>query len=305
MDDHDHAATGHDRHPRDHHDHQHPHGHLDVFESPAMAAYAELEGEVLTPLANDAIALLAEHAERRGKDVRRVLDLGSGPGVGTCLLADRFGDATVVAVDGSAGMLERATDRSRRRGTAAPVETVQLDLSSDLRDLGRCDVVWASMSVHHLGDEAALLERLHALLEPNGLLALVERGDPLTVRLPDDDLGRPGLWQRLAAAGHAWFDEMRADLPGSRSSGSYPSMLAAAGFELLAERTLTLVLDPPLGPDARRFAEQHVRRTTTQLEHHADAADLRALGALGEHTNWGHAALRTTRQLYIATPATR
>lgn len=77
-----------------------------------MAAHIELEAEVLVSFLTDASSLLADLCPRHELDVRRVIDIGSGPGVGTQLLAEQFGSATVVAVDGSAEMLERAAARA-------------------------------------------------------------------------------------------------------------------------------------------------------------------------------------------------
>ena len=110
------------------HDHTH---HVD-FDAPELAARAELEGEVLSDLVTEATAELAEVCRRHGTEVARVLDLGCGPGVGTCLLAERFGAARVVAVDGSATMLARARARADRHGFGDRVEILR-GLSPDDR----------------------------------------------------------------------------------------------------------------------------------------------------------------------------
>ena len=58
-------------------------------------------------------------------------------------------------------------------------------------------MIWASMSLHHVGDEVAALRVLHEMLEPSGLLAIAEMAGPMRV-LPDDlDVARPGLAGRL------------------------------------------------------------------------------------------------------------
>ena len=67
-------------------------------------------------LADEAITLCADRFAAAGITVRRVIDLGCGPGVGTALLAEAFPSATVVAVDSSAAMLARAEARVARLG---------------------------------------------------------------------------------------------------------------------------------------------------------------------------------------------
>jgi SAM-dependent methyltransferase len=291
------------------HQHSHPEAdashHLD-FESPTMAAFLELEGEVLAGLVAEATSMVAQLCEGHGVVVRRVLDIGCGPGVGTCCLAQRFDSARVVAVDGSAAMLDHATARAERLGLASRVETRIVELPAGLAELGPADIVWASMVLHHVGDEVAALRRIRGLLEPGGLLALVERAGPLRI-LPDDaDLGLPGLWERLDAAWAAWFSDMRAELPGATTSADYPTMLQEAGLELVADEVLTLVLDAPLDARARRFAHGNLLRTRAQLAPHADAADLQALDMLvDEHADEGilhrdDARLCASRHLYVA-----
>jgi hypothetical protein len=137
------------------------------------------------------------------------------------------------------------------------------------------------MVLHHLGDELDGLRRLRGLLVPGGLLALVERSGLVRVfPAGDDDLGRPGLWGRIDAAWGAWFDEMRARLPGSTPSGGYPEMLAASGFELVADEELSVTMAPPLGEAAAAFAHDQVAGLPHRLDGYADPDDLAALARL-------------------------
>ena len=93
-----------------HRPHGHGHVHLDEGDWEALAVDAELEGELLLGFVTDTARWIDELRGPDAPPVRRVLDIGSGPGVGTCELARRFPDAHVIAVDGSPAMLERATD---------------------------------------------------------------------------------------------------------------------------------------------------------------------------------------------------
>lgn len=287
------------------HDHA-PTNHGLVFDSPMMAAFAELEAEVLIGLVTQAASMLAGLCRRHAVEVRRVLDLGCGPGVGTTCLAGRFDSATIVAVDGSPTMLQHVTGRAERLGLAQRVETCLAELPALLDTLGRADVVWASMVLHHVGDQATALRRIRELLGTGGLLAILEQAHPLRVLPEDVDLGRPGLWDRLDAAWASWFAEMRADLAGATTAADYPAMLEEAGFELVADEVLTLALDAPLEGRSRRFALDHLTRTSAQLASHAHAGDLEALEVLTDDNGEASilhredAVLRASRHLYVA-----
>jgi hypothetical protein len=122
------------------------------------------------------------------------------------------------------------------------------------------------------------------VLEPGGVLALVERAGPLRVVPDGAEVARPGLSDRLDAAWAAWFDEMRSRLPGHAASADYPTMLEESGFEVVVDAELTVELDAPLDDRAGRFAREHLRRARARLADHADPADLEALAhLLDEH----------------------
>ncbi|MET0459706.1 MAG: class I SAM-dependent methyltransferase [Ilumatobacteraceae bacterium] len=256
----------HPAHP--HHAHRHASypahpAHLDEAHWRAWAADAELEGEVLLAFVTDSARSIAGHRGPGAPPVQRIIDIGSGPGVGTCELARCFPEAHVVAVDGSTAMLERAARRAADHGLAARVTTHLAELPDGLDDLAPADVVWASMSLHHLGDVVSSLRQLRRLLAPSGLLAVVELGDPMRV-LPDDlgpGLGTTGLAGRLDARWASWFAEMREGLPGSVPSDDLPTMVATAGFEIVDARLARVELPPPLSPAARRFVVAQLRRT--------------------------------------------
>src|SRR3954452_16157097 len=155
----------------DHRDHR-DHPASVSFDSADAAAFAELEAEVLGGFVTTAGAVLAELCGREGVTVRRLLDIGCGPGVATCCLAQRFASARVVAVDGSPAMLERAGARAARLGLTERVEVRLAQLPEAIHTLGRADVVLASMVLHHVGDTAGALGAIGRLLQPRGVLAI-------------------------------------------------------------------------------------------------------------------------------------
>ncbi len=282
----------------------HGHAHGGAFDLERVAAALEVEGELTAGLAEAAIRLCAERFAVAGVTVRRVIDLGCGPGVATARLAEQFPSATVVAVDGSAAMLARAEARAARLGVASRVQARRLDLDGELQALGTCDLAWAAMAIHHADDEIATLARIRNLLEPHGLLCVLERAAPMVIRLADD-LGRPGIWDRLQATRAEWFERARPTLPGALNAERYPSMLASAGLDVLVSRTLSGTVAAPDGPATRAFLQRHLQGSTRDLAGLADPADLEALLAYVEATppDGDGAAVTSTRKLLIARQA--
>jgi SAM-dependent methyltransferase len=245
-----------------------------------MAAHLELEAEVLLPYVTETAASAAEICRQDGIEVRRILDIGSGPGVAACELARYFGSATVVAVDGSEALLQRTVARAEVAGLAGRVTTRQVDLPDGIESLGRADLIWMAMVLHHIGDEGAALRLLRRMLNPGGVLVLSEHGDPMRF-LPDGASPAPiGLFDRLAAADTAWLADMRAGLPNATPSAGYPAMLEAAGFDLAVDRVAPVRLDAPLPIEARRLLLGRLRRMRELFGEQLDQQDRDALDIL-------------------------
>jgi SAM-dependent methyltransferase len=264
-----------------HKDHSHHHGavHLDDSHWAEFLDQTEREGELLVGFVTGTAQRVRE---LRGADepVRRVLDIGSGPGVGTCELARLIPDAHVIALDGSPATLDRVTQRAAEHGFAERISTHLAELPAGLAALEPVDVIWASMSLHHVGDEVALLRALGDVLAPAGIIAIAEMAEPMQM-LPDDlDVGPPGLAERLAAAGRTWFAAMRAGLDGAVPSADVPSMLGSAGFDVVDSRTVYERFDAPLPDAVRQVVLGHLRRTRTHLEELLDDDDLAAIDVL-------------------------
>ncbi len=133
-------------------------------------------------------------------DVATVLDAGCGSGRVTEQLLEWLPDVRVVALDGSARMLEEARRRLARFG--ARVAYVPGDLREPLPLDGPVDAIVSTATFHWVPDHPGLFRRLAAALRPGGQLvaqyggagniasvvrALGEIGDPL-----------PGLWTYAA-----------------------------------------------------------------------------------------------------------
>ena len=288
------------------HTHQHGHVQLDEAHWAAFAADTELEGELLLAFVTDTASRVTELRGSAAPPVRRILDIGSGPGVGTCELAKLFPDAHVTAVDGSPAMLDRARERAKAGDLDDRISTHLAELPGGLDGFEPVDLIWASMALHHVGDETSVLRILGELLEPSGLIAIVELGESMRV-LPDDlDIGRPGLNDRLGRAGETWFTSMREGLTDTVASTDLASMVTSAGLEIVDTRLAGLRFDPPLSDDARRVVVAHLRRLGAHLEDQLDDEDLDTFERLNDPDDPRGAMHRsdvfiaTSRQILIA-----
>jgi ubiquinone/menaquinone biosynthesis C-methylase UbiE len=103
----------------------------------------------------------------------RVLEVGSGPGYFTLILADRVGpDGLVYAVDRSADALASLEARQSERGITQ-VRRIVADAATLEADL-QADCALATMVLHHVEDGPALVRNLHRLLRPRALVVFAE-----------------------------------------------------------------------------------------------------------------------------------
>ncbi|MFE6666118.1 class I SAM-dependent methyltransferase [Streptomyces sp. NPDC057697] len=279
-----HPDTAHSHHPdpaREGHRHT-PHAHHQEagdIDWDVMGPMLEQEAEVGCPQYEAAARWIA--GLRTAPKVRRVPDIGSGPGVISCLLAEVFPEAEVVAVDGTPALLERTRDHAERLGLGDRVRTHHADIPDDLDALGEADLIWAGNALHHMGDQRAVLAGFAALLRPGGIVALAEGGlQPR--RLPRDiGIGRPGLEARLEAIQVNRFEEMRAALPGSkRETEDWGALLAAAGLTPQGTRSFLLDLPAPLAEGARDHVITEFARRRQMFEEELAAEDVAVLDRL-------------------------
>ncbi|MFI2030583.1 class I SAM-dependent methyltransferase [Streptomyces buecherae] len=248
------------------HGHAHHHADLDwATEGPRLVR----EAEVYQPVTEQVLDWLRDQLAATGRQpgaVRRVLDIGSGPGVATCLLAEAFPEAEVVAVDAAQPLLDLTAERAARRGLGDRVSTLLADLPDGVAGaapdeagrvvagIGEADLIWSRKVLHHVGDQGDIVRRLARALRPGGLMALTEGGLPLRFLPRDFGLGRPGLQARLTTATEDRFDGMRAGLPGStRVVEDWAGLLTEAGLREAASRSFLLDLPAPLGADGRAY----------------------------------------------------
>ncbi len=150
------------------------------------------------PFAAQKFAPVERHI--RNRKVRRVLDVGCGPGTN----AQRFADADYVGIDINERYL--AIARSKGRGSFIRADLATAELSS----LGTFDTVLINSFLHHLPDKAVdrILAQVRVLLEPSGQVHILELVLPphmsparMMARLDRGRYARPiESWRALFAA---------------------------------------------------------------------------------------------------------
>jgi len=238
----------------------------------SIAELLDLDGEVLHRYWSDVMAWVGTRVAERPTD--RILDVGAGTGTGTIALADRFPGAHVVAADISPEMLQRVQHRAAHRGMAERVSTVQMNVDEGWPELGAFDVVWASAALHELADADAAFGNIFSVLNPSGLLAVVEMDGP--PRFLDDSVGA-GLEARI----HDVLGQVRA---GDNDHPDWSTNLEGAGFT--AVETASFSIDIAIGADdadaesAGRYAQTYLRRIQPVVAGGLSASDRRMLDEL-------------------------
>ncbi|MGW1269501.1 class I SAM-dependent methyltransferase [Streptomyces sp. NPDC002491] len=270
-------------HPHAPHADQNPHGHghshshgpgrdqrTDV-DWAGMAQHLEAQAELFTPLYERALSWLGREVTEPGL----IVDAGSGPGVVSCLFAETFPGARVMAVDGSEPLLRRAGERAARLGYADRFGTLVGELPDVLGELDYpADLLWAGRSLHHLGDQRAALTAFAQRLSPGGTLAIMEGGLPARFLPRDLGFGRPGLEARLDVLEAEWFARMRADLPGSvAETEDWAALLGAAGLRHSRSRSFLLDLPAPAPDRARAYVAAILSRLREAFGEDLDAVD--------------------------------
>ncbi|MFF3871354.1 class I SAM-dependent methyltransferase [Streptomyces sp. NPDC001978] len=254
-----------------HHRHHNHDGDTTDIDWAEMAPLLEAQAELGLPMYEQALAWLAKEVTEPGL----IVDAGSGPGVVSCLFAETFPGARVVAVDGSEPLLERASARAARRGVADRFGTLGGELPGVLDELEYpADLLWASRSLHHLGDQRAALAAFGERLAPGGTLALLEGGLPHRFLPRDIGIGRPGLEARIDVVQEEWFARMRADLPDSVAvTEDWPALLTAAGLKHTRTRSFLLDLAAPASDRVRAYVAASYTRLRDTFAEGLDAED--------------------------------
>lgn len=234
----------------------------DQFKEPMNTGAREWDAETYDAVSDPQFEWGMEVLERlqlRGDEV--VVDAGCGSGRVTEELIERLPEGRVIAVDGSAAMVEKARERLGDRAEYLVSDLLVLELPEPV------DLVFSTATLHWISDHDRLFRRLQAALRPGGRLVAQcgGQGNVATHTVAIATVAsRPeyaqhltqakGLWNfaspeetepRLAAAG---FSEPRCWLQPKPVQPERP-------LEFISTVTLGPVLDQ-LPPEKRRpFAE--------------------------------------------------
>lgn len=101
------------------------------------------------------------------------MDFGCGTGLVSLPLADKVGK--IVAFDTSQGMIEEFHQKLKEKGTTNIEPRCTDILTTDLAE--SFDLIFTSMTLHHIGDIHAVLKRFSELVKPGGQLAIADLDD--------------------------------------------------------------------------------------------------------------------------------
>jgi len=127
------------------------------------------------------------------KTVRRIADLGCGPGNSTALLRARWPDAEIDAIDFAPEMLKDA------RASGVEASFIEADIATWQPDESY-DVIYSNAALQWLGEHETLLPRL---------LSFVRNGGALAVQVPRNFDERCHRLIREAVADPRWRDELK------------------------------------------------------------------------------------------------
>jgi trans-aconitate 2-methyltransferase len=137
----------------------------DEFKQPMNSGAREWDAETYDAVSDPQFEWGMEVLERldlRGDEI--AVDAGCGSGRVTAELADRLPNGRVIAVDGSAAMVEKAKERLGDHATYLVSDLVELELEEPV------DLVFSTATFHWIHDHDRLFRRLRAALKPGGRL---------------------------------------------------------------------------------------------------------------------------------------
>ena len=183
--------------------------------------------------------VVLDRLELRGDET--IVDAGCGSGRVTELLLERLPRGHVIALDGSASMIEAARERL---GGHANIEFTVMDLLE--LDLGgrQVDGVISTATFHWITDHARLFEQLHAIIGPGGQLVAQCGGKGNIARVLEQ------AYAVMAESEWSAFFEGYVDPHRFADAPETESLLGAAGF---VEATCWLQAAPVNPPEPPVF----------------------------------------------------
>jgi trans-aconitate 2-methyltransferase len=174
----------------------------DTFKEPMNTGAREWDAETYDAVSDPQFEWgmeVLERLELRGDEV--AVDAGCGSGRVTAELIERLPDGRVIAVDGSAAMVEKAKERLGERADYLVSDLVELELPEP------ADLIFSTATLHWIHDHDALFARLRAALKPGGRL-VAQCGGKGNVATHTEAIAavaaRPEFGQHLTQAKGLW-----------------------------------------------------------------------------------------------------
>ncbi len=104
----------------------------------------------------------------------RLLEIGSGPGILTALMAKLYPHVEILALEPSSDMIDFATDYCEEAGLSNRVSFVQgsIDDRRNLKELGQFDLVYSTFSLHHWKHPQEAWRAMYSFVKENGRLLI-------------------------------------------------------------------------------------------------------------------------------------
>lgn len=99
------------------------------------------------------------------------LEFGCGTGLISFNLYDKFNSITLV--DTSKGMIDVLNEKIQSN-SLKNMTALQIDINNELPRIGKFNVIYTSMVLHHIKDTEITLKNLYSLLNTSGYLCIVE-----------------------------------------------------------------------------------------------------------------------------------
>lgn len=227
----------------------------DQFKEPMNTGAREWDAETYDAVSDPQLEWgmeVLERLELRGDE--RVVDAGCGSGRVTAELIERLPHGRVIAVDGSAAMVEKAKERLGERAEYLVSDLLELELEEPV------DLVFSTATLHWIADHDRLFQRLRAALEPGGRLVAQcgGKGNVATHTLAIASVAsRPEYAQHLTQARGLWnFASPEETEPRLRAAGFDQVRCWLQPKPVRPERPLEFISTVTLGPILDQLPEE-------------------------------------------------
>lgn len=275
--------------------HQHSaHAHAEPWQElpQSLAEHLEVESRLSSGLRD---TIIEQAAARLPRSPKLIFDLGSGTGADTVALAQRFPEAQVHALDIAPELLDGVRGAAKAAGCDERITTHLVDLNGDwsAEVPHGADLVWASLSIHHLSDPATAARRALESLRPGGTFVMMELTGETTISSSSPTSSSAQLQRILASA-----------LPSRHAhpATSWTRLLTEAGFAEISHSEHALAASTD-SRDGASYVERWLQSARSFLEHKLDPEDLTAIDDAINEARVGASILTLTmpRDVWIAT----